>query len=311
MEESNPMNINYVRYALEISHCGSINRAAKQLYISQSSLSRGIKELEEEIGIRIFERSNSGITLTHQGEEFLKHASRLETQYKLLEELYFTGYKPDVFYLSVTSVRFAVACRAIINLYNQHIGEEFQNVCFEEGSLEDVVEHVYDGLFSLGILITPTDKRDYWHATAISHDFTYTVLNTQLACAFFGEQHPLAKEEFVTPMQLLEYPHATLAQSDVAPTNYCSGVNNYDYRTTARRILVSDRAALYDFLRSTNSYYIGLRLGNNSKCTHGIRFVPIANPEVKMDCTLIHMKQHRLTAIEEDFVKELKRLMQS
>ena len=99
------MNINYIRYALEISRCGSINRAAKQLYISQSSLSRGIKELEEEIGIKIFERSSSGISTTHQGEEFLKHASRLEAQYKHLEELYFTGYKPDIFHLSVSSVR--------------------------------------------------------------------------------------------------------------------------------------------------------------------------------------------------------------
>lgn len=110
------MNINYIRYALEISRCGSINRAAKQLYISQSSLSRGIKELEEEIGIKIFERSSSGISTTHQGEEFLKHASRLEAQYKHLEELYFTGYKPDIFHLSVSSVRYAVACRAVINL---------------------------------------------------------------------------------------------------------------------------------------------------------------------------------------------------
>lgn len=303
------MNINYIRYALEISRCGSINRAAKQLYISQSSLSRGIKELEEEIGIKIFERSSSGISTTHQGEEFLKHASRLEAQYKHLEELYFTGYKPDIFHLSVSSVRYAVACRAVINLCNRNTSQAFQNVCFEEGSTEEVIAHVYDGLFNLGILITPSDKRDYWRATAMSHDFSYTILDTQQACAFFGQQHPLAKEKFVTPVQLLEFPHATMAQSDVVPTNYCSGVNNYDYRTTARRILISDRAALYDFLRSTDSYYIGLQLGLNSDCTRGICFVPIANPGVKMDCVLIHMNQHKLTAVEEAFVEELKRLM--
>ena len=86
-------------------------------------------------------------------------------------------------------------------------------------------------------------------------------------------------------------------------------LGNYDYRTTARRILISDRAALYDFLRSTDSYYIGLQLGLNSDCTRGICFVPIANPEVKMDCVLIHMNQHKLTAVEEAFVEELKRLM--
>lgn len=303
------MNVNYIRYALEISRCGSINRAARQLYISQSSLSRGIRDLEQEIGIQIFERSRRGVTTTHQGEEFLQHAARLDAQYRHMEELYFSGYKPDIFYLSVSSVRYAVACRAVINLCRRHNKTEFQNVIFEETSTEDVITHVYDGLYTLGILITPADKRDYWCAYAGSRGLDSTLMDTQNACAFLGSQHPLAGEKFVTPMQLLEYPHATMAQSDVAPINYCSGVNNYDYRTTARRILVSDRAALYDILRSTDAYYVGLHLGDTSDCNQGVCFVPIRNPSVEMDCVLLHMKPHRLTGVEQEFIAELQKLL--
>ena len=303
------MNLNYIRYALEISRCGSINRAAKRLYISQSSLSRGIKELESEVGIQIFARSSTGIETTHQGEEFLKHAAKLDVQYKHLEEMYFSGYKPDVFHLSVSSVRFAVANRAMLNLYDRYKDSEFQNICFAEGSQEDVIEHVYDGLFSLGILIASSDKRDYWRATAKSRELNFSVLATQPPFIFVGAQNPVAQGDSVRVEQLINLPHATMAQSDVSPLLYCSGVNNYDYRTVAKRILVSDRAGLYDLLRSTDAYYIGLNLRDTSCCTSGIRFLPLSDADVTMDCSLVYMKQHRLTTVEEEYIAEIKRLL--
>ncbi len=302
------MNINHIRYALEVSRCGSINRAAKRLYISQSSLSRSIKELESEAGIQIFFRSSTGIETTHQGEEFLKHAAKLDMQYQHLEEMYFSGYKPDVLHLSVSSVRFAVANRAMLNVYQRHQDSEFQNICFSEGSQDEVIENVYDGLFSLGILIASGDKRDYWRATAKSRALTYTVLTTRQPYIFVGEQNSIAQCESVCVEQLINLPHATMSQSDISPLLYCSGVNNYDYRTVAKRVLVSDRAGLYDLLRATDAYYIGFNLGQTSLCTHGIRFLPLVNA-VDFDCALVYMKQHQLTSIEEEYIAEMKHLL--
>ena len=303
------MNIKHIRFALEVSRCGSMNRAAKQLYISQSALSRGIKELEEEIGITIFVRTRSGIETTHQGEEFLNNVARLEAQFAHIEETYFNSNKPDILHLSISSVRYAVAAKAIINLYNKYSSQEFQNICFEEGSVEDTINHVYDGLFTLGIIITPTNKRDYWKALVENKDMHMELLDSQQAHAFMGKHHPLSTQASVSPENLLHYPHATMAQSDIAPINYCSGVNNYDYRTVSQRILVSDRAALYDILRSTKAYYIGLNLGETSQCTQDIVFRPIHGAEVQMDCTLIYLNGHKLTPIETEFIDEMKRIM--
>ncbi|MEA4965565.1 MAG: LysR family transcriptional regulator [Oscillospiraceae bacterium] len=303
------MNINFIRYALEIDRCGSINRAAKQLFISQSSLSRGIKELEAEIGIRIFTRSSAGIITTHQGREFLNHAQKLEMQCKHLEEMYFSGYQPDVLHLSVSSVRYSVACRALIQVYLRHSDCGFQNICFEEGSVEEVIDHIYDGLFSIGIVISPVGKRDYWMAVASNRDLSFTVLDTQNAYIFIGDHHPLASQSVIRVEQLMDYPHATMAQSDVSPIYYCSGVNNYDFRTVARRILVSDRAALYDILRDTNAYYVGLNLGDTSRCTNHVLFKPIEGADVLMDSILIRMKQHHLTSIETEYVEEVKAII--
>ena len=302
------MNLNYIRYALEVNRCGSINRAATLLYTSQSSLSRSIKELEAEIGIQIFIRSTTGVKTTHQGEEFLKHAEKLDTQCKYLEEMYFSSNTPDILHLSISSVRFAVANRAMINVYKRHQDSEFQNICFVESSQDEVIEHIYDGLFNIGILIASGDKRDYWRASAKSRKLNYSVLTTRHPYVFIGEQNPIAQGDSVCIDQLINLPHATMAQSDVSPLLYCSGINNYDYRTVAKRILVSDRAGLYDLLRSTDAYYIGLNLGHTSSCSEGIRFLPLQNA-VNIDCALIYMEQHHLTSIENEFIAEMKYLL--
>lgn len=82
------MTLQQLRYVIMIADCGSMNEAAKQLFISQPSLSETIKELELEIGFDIFLRSNRGIVITPEGEEFLTYAKQVSEQYRLLEEKY-------------------------------------------------------------------------------------------------------------------------------------------------------------------------------------------------------------------------------
>ena len=82
------MTLQQLKYALAIADCGSMNEAAKQLFISQPSLSETMKELEAEIGIEIFLRSNRGISLTPEGEEFLGYARQVTEQFGLLQSRY-------------------------------------------------------------------------------------------------------------------------------------------------------------------------------------------------------------------------------
>lgn len=81
------MNITYMKYAVEVAECGGINKAAEKLLIAQSNLSRSIKELESEIGITIFERSPKGVTLTAEGDEFIRHSKSLLSQMSDLENI--------------------------------------------------------------------------------------------------------------------------------------------------------------------------------------------------------------------------------
>ena len=82
------MNINQLKYVLEIAASSSMREASTKLYISQPALSASIRELEEELGILIFERTNKGISLTDEGREFLFYAKKAVGQYEILEERY-------------------------------------------------------------------------------------------------------------------------------------------------------------------------------------------------------------------------------
>ena len=82
------MNINQIKYVLAVAQSSSMREAASKLYVSQPALSASIRELEDELGILIFERSNKGITLTEAGHEFISYAKKALSQYEILEDKY-------------------------------------------------------------------------------------------------------------------------------------------------------------------------------------------------------------------------------
>ena len=79
------MTFQQLTYVVEISKCGSINKAAGKLFLSQSGISTAIRELEEELGIQFFVRSNRGVEFTPDGREFLGYAVSLLEQKQWIE----------------------------------------------------------------------------------------------------------------------------------------------------------------------------------------------------------------------------------
>ena len=82
------MTFQQLTYVVEISKCGSINKASHKLFLSQSGISTAVRELEEELGIQFFVRSNRGVEFTPEGKEFLSYAVSLLEQKKRIESLY-------------------------------------------------------------------------------------------------------------------------------------------------------------------------------------------------------------------------------
>ena len=102
------MTLQQLKYALTIADCGSMNEAAKTLFLSQPSLSETIRELETEIGFELFVRSNRGILVTPEGEEFLGYARQVTEQFTLLTSRYIDKQVKEKFSVSMQHYTFAV-----------------------------------------------------------------------------------------------------------------------------------------------------------------------------------------------------------
>ena len=85
------MNILHLKYAVEVANAGSINKAAKSLYMGQPNLSRAIKELEGTLNIAIFDRSAKGMVPTPEGEQFLEYAKKILAEIDEIEAVYRDG----------------------------------------------------------------------------------------------------------------------------------------------------------------------------------------------------------------------------
>ncbi|MDF2962247.1 MAG: LysR family transcriptional regulator [Paenibacillus sp.] len=119
------MTLQQLKYVIEVANRGSINEAAKRLFISQPSLSNAIRELEDEMQLAIFERSNKGITLSNEGVEFLSYARQVVEQAELLESRYFNA-KPSPQHFSVSTQHYAFAVNAFVSLIREYGQDEYE-----------------------------------------------------------------------------------------------------------------------------------------------------------------------------------------
>ena len=124
------MTLQQLKYVIAIADSGSVNSAAKSLYLSQPSLSSAVRELEEEIGFELFRRSNRGVTVTAGGEEFLNYARQVCEQYALLEDRFVAGRSRKKF--SVSTQHYTFAVNAFVEMMRQVGMEEYENLYSQE-----------------------------------------------------------------------------------------------------------------------------------------------------------------------------------
>ena len=144
------MNIVHLKYAVEVEKTRSISKAAENLFMGQPNLSRAIRELEESLGITIFERTSRGISVTPQGEEFLGYARQVTDQYQLLENRYVYRTKGKKKF-SVSMQHYSFAVKAFVELVKQFGMDEYEFAVYETRTY-DVLMDVKNFKSELGIL---------------------------------------------------------------------------------------------------------------------------------------------------------------
>ena len=133
------MTLQQLRYAIAVADCGSMNQAAAKLFISQPSLSEAVKELEGEIGIRIFGRTNRGILVTTEGNEFLGYARQVVEQYRLMEQRYVEKTQTKKRF-AVSMQHYTFAVKAFVEMVKE-FGMDDYAFAIHETKTGTVIEH--------------------------------------------------------------------------------------------------------------------------------------------------------------------------
>ncbi len=246
------MTLQQLKYMIEVVNCGSINEAAKRLYITQPSLSSAIKELESEIGVELFIRTPKGITLSVDGAEFLGYARQVVEQTGLLEQRYLNK-KPSRQLCSVSTQHYAFAVNAFVNLIKQSGADEYE-FTLRETRTHEIIEDVKNLRSEIGILYMNPFNRKVIEKLLRKNRLDFHPLFTAKPHIFISTQNPLACREFVTPEDLQEYPYLSFEQGEFNSFYFSEEILSTVFHK--KSIHVSDRATLFNLLIGLNGYTI-------------------------------------------------------
>lgn len=295
------MNLQYVKYALEISRTGSISKAAENLSVAQPNLSRAVKELESSLGIAIFDRTRTGMTVTPEGERLLAAGERILREVADMETM-FDGEAAVRHSLSVCACPAAYISHAFVSFCAALPAEELFELRFSEGSMAEVLEAVTKGTAKLGVIRIPAHFEAYYTEKLAERELKHEVVAEYTPVALAGLGSPLAGREAVTPASLEGL--CQVISPDSLPLN-SDGTVKVD--APARlEIRVSDRATAYALLADDPTLYLcAPPIPPHVATKQGLIRRPMSGCGVFRDL-LIYPRSYRLTDTDEAFLRALK-----
>lgn len=246
------MTLQQLKYAIEVATRGSMNEAAKRLFISQPSLSNAIRDLEEEFQITIFERTNKGISLSKEGAEFLGYARQVVEQAELLENRYVNA-KPSPQHFSVSTQHYAFAVNAFVNLVREYGADEYE-LALRETKTYEIIKDVKTLHSEIGILYLNEFNDKVINKLLKDAGLQFTSLFTAKPHIFISTNNPLAKQSVVKIEQLNDYPYLSFDQGEFNSFHFSEEI--LSTLSHKKSIMVNDRATLFNLLIGLNGYTI-------------------------------------------------------
>lgn len=247
------MNINQLKYVLAVAASSSMREASTKLYVSQPALSASIRELEEEIGILLFERTNKGISLTDAGREFLSYAKKVAQQYEILEERYLSR-DSDKERFSVSTQHYNFAIKAFTNVIRKTNPDKFI-FSIHETKTKEVLEDVRNLKSEVGIVSFSGFNEALIKKILRDYQLDFTPLMRRETYVYVWKNHPFAEKNEISIDEMLDYPCVSFDQSDDS-NFYLAEEAMADY-TFHKMIKSDDRATSMEIIAELNAYSIG------------------------------------------------------
>ena len=293
------MTLQQLRYLIAIAEYGSINAAAQNLYASQSNLSTAIKELEHELGITVFTRSNRGVTLTNDGTELLGYARQVIEQADMLETRY-EGKAAAQLRLAISTQHYAFSVQAFVNVIESCDAQEYDFI-LRESTTAEIIDDVRTFRSEVGILYTDSFNMRVLQKAFADAGVTYSPLFDAHVHVFVGEHHPLAKRKTLQPQDLESYPRYSFEQGTSNSFYYAEEpLSHLPHR---RNIRISDRGTLTNLLTSHHGYTISTGV-LSAEMHSGIVSIPLDTEETMQVGYIMHNERRPSTLLLR-FIDEL------
>ena len=293
------MTLQQLHQVITIAESRSMNEASRKLFVSQPNLSAVVRELEEEAGITIFIRSNRGIVLTPEGEEFIGYAKQVVEQYHLLESRYISSASKKKFSVSMQHYTFAV--KAFVEMVKE-FGMDDYAFAIHETKTGTVIEHVKDFISEIGILYMSDFNRKILMKLIHESELEFIPLFDCNTYVYVWKKNPIASKSSVSLQELEKYPCLTFDQGKTNSFYFAEEVfSTYEYKQT---IQVDDRASMLNLMVGLNGYTLCSGIICEELNGSDYAAVPLEETEV-MTIGYVKRKSIPLSELAQLYVNEL------
>ena len=295
------MKLQQLRYVVKVAECGSITEASRRLFVSQPSITASIRDLENEMGVHIFERTNKGVIVSEEGETFLGYARQVLDQADLLEGKY-KGTSEQVPHFSVSCQHYSFAVNAFVDVIREFDAARYDFTLREEQTHE-IIEDVAHMKSELGILYLSEHNREVVERMLAANELVFEGLFCAAPHVFVCADHPLADRASVTLEDLEDYPFLSYEQGSYNSFYYSEELTSTFERR--KNIRVRDRATLFNLAMGLNGYTVCSGVISHELNGPGIISIPLDVDEY-MEIGIITRKNTTLTRYGQAYIDAIR-----
>lgn len=294
------MTLQQLMYAVTTADEKSINKTAQKFFVSQPAISDAIKELEEEIGVTIFERSNRGVSTTVEGADFIVYARQVIAQYDLLKERYIDKENKEKFGVSTQHYTFAV--KSFIELISRFGTDKFEYSIYE-GKTSEVINDVRTFRSEIGVIHIDEYNHNYIQKYLKYNNLEYHKLFDCKVFAYLSTNHPLANAKKVNEEDLEPYPCLTFNQAEEDPIYLAEEPISMFERK--KNIKVNDRGTMLNMMVGLNGYTLCSGIICEELNGDGYKAVPYESRE-KTSIVYVVREGSVLSELGKEYIENLK-----
>jgi len=246
------MTLQQLIYLVTVADCGNITEAAEKLFISQPSLSAAIHNLEKEMGVTAFVRSNKGVAVTREGEELLSYARMLLEQADNMKEHFGSGDRRAPKF-SVSCQHYSFAVNAFVDLIKEYDADKYSFI-IRETQTGEIIDDVANGKSEIGIIYLSEHNEEVIMKLIKNNNLIFEEMYVASPHVFICKDHPLSSKDAITVEDLMPYPYLVYEQGD--NNSFYFSEEFMSMLDFPKNIQVRDRATLFNLVIGLNGFTV-------------------------------------------------------